>query len=1415
MRTKEKMVILITFWVAQVFISAGFAREINFESYYVQDGLSDPNITAIYRDTYGFLWIGTSNGLNRFNGYSFTVFRSKSKNPGDLQEEYIQCISEDYNNNLLVGTWGSGLAVFNRQKESFTHFVSDSTNENSISHDWIRVIYRDKKDRTWIGTQNGLNLYDPEKKSFTRYLTDIHNPENPVELRLTSIYGIDEDNNGNLWIATWSGLIVFNPDLGRIIKIDKNHEFGLISTNRLQSVLVDRNNEVWIGTYKAGLIHLKDIMITGNNIQAVREDFTIKSSGNIQNVISDLRINDLTEDQNNHIWIATEMGLNYINIETHEILNYYHKINDPNSLPSNFINKVYVDKDDILWIGTLDNGLSKYDKSRQKFPITFNEINQSDDPLIKYVKSVYQDSKNRYWIGTDYGLFMYSPEMKLLRTFINDPEDETSIDIGGVTGVCEDAFGQYWVVTWGGGLHKLNEQNWEFERLPRQGNDPFEKRQYDDPFDKKNLGDADVRCFIPDYFGGIWLGTNSGFLDFYDIQKKQFEHYFIFDSDSLRGVPVSSLEISKSGIIWGGSNENGGLIRIDPKTKQITRYFADDKKNSILSNDIYTIAVDRSENLWIGMDKGICKYFPEQDSFINFSENLNLVEQAVYNIEIDHNGDLWLSTHSKLLHYEVKSNNKIEYISQDGVRIKNITGITDNKGNIVLGGMNGLNLLNPEKIPQNKKIPNLVFTEFRVFNEPIDFKTNKDILSNHVNSTDVIRLKHDQSFFSIGFAALNFSQTEKNQYLYKLEGFDKDWVASNTRLANYTNVDPGTYIFKVIGSNNDGIWDREGREIKIIIDPPWYKTWWAYTLYVSLIVFAIIIIVRVSLQREKLKNEFLMQRMEAKKHEELMTKEREVDQLKLKFFTNISHEFRTPLTLILGPADELLNVSSFDKSIIDGLGVIRKNAARLLRLVNQIMDFSKVESGFMRFTIQQGDVAAHISGIVDSFKHKAQKRNISYHFTSTHSSVIGYFDADKIEKILYNLVSNAFKFTPDNGLIEISLKFFKDGRLLPPGDTKPDNFEFKIIDSGIGISKEMQNQVFNRFFQGEKSAVGTGIGLSLASSLTKIHCGKLSVASEEGCGSTFILNLPLSLHLMDKYHIDEQVIPLEEKVSVIDLDDSSRETGSLQPGSDNRMDIIVEAEPNQGEYIILVVEDNPEMQDYIKGILEKDFIVKVADNGEKGLQSAIRYIPDVIISDVMMPGKDGYMLCENIKEHQATSHIPVILLTAKANQEDKLKGFGSGADDYIVKPFNSEELRLKINNIIATRAKYQAFFSNGNKGLENVPTYNSVDDNFLKKIHLVLEKNISESTLDHKVLSEEIGMSRAQLYRKLKALTNMSVHELIRLHRLEKSVELLRDQGLTVSEVMYQVGFKNHSYFTKCFKEKYGVTPTDYQNTLV
>ncbi|MFW5872759.1 MAG: ATP-binding protein, partial [bacterium] len=1111
-----------------------------------------------------------------------------------------------------------------------------------------------------------------------------------------------------------------------------------------------------------------------------------------------------------NIWVATEVGLNYYDFTNDSFQHYYHDPESDNSLSNNYITKLFFDDQKILWVGTLDNGLNKYDKGNRKFFISFPEINNSQNTDIKNVKSVYQDSKNRYWIGSDFGLFLYSPDFELLNIFRHDPKDKKTLDIGGITGICEDIYDQIWICTWGGGLHQLNQSNWEFSRIPRQGNDPFESRMYNDPFDIHNLGDADVRCMQPDNYGRIWVGTTLGFIDCYDINKKTFVHHFIYDKDSLRGVPVTSMELSRNGILWAGGLENGGLIKLDPKTMHIKRYFASEKKNSLLSNDVYSLCIDQHDNVWIGTDMGISMLNTSTDSFVNFSEKINLVNQTVYNIEIDHKENLWISTATKMIQYNIEQNSIIEYFVQDGIKKKVIAGITDNKGNIIVGGINGVNMIDEDQFTKNNAIPRIVFTDFRLFNEKIDFKNDSSVLKNHINCVDEIRLNYKQGFFSIGFAALNYSQTAKNRYKYRLEGIDYDWVdAGNSRYASYTNIAPGTYTFKVMGSNNDDIWNPDGRVLSIIIDPPWYKTWWSLTLLLMLLISIIFIIIKISLGRERLKSEIVLEKMNARRNKELLNKEREVDQLKQQFFTNISHEFRSPLTLILGPVGELLKKNSLETKDAQNLTIVHKNAGRLLRLVNQVMDFSKIDLGFMKFVVTEDNIALQIVTIVETFNNHAERKSIRYSYTTSHNRVVGYFDPDKIEKILYNLISNAFKFTPDNGIIEISVRYYKNGTLLSFDDIFADSIEIKVSDSGIGISEEDQEFIFKRFYQANKSKNGTGIGLSLAHSLAKIHGGDINVSSKEGCGATFTLELPLVLEKMDNFVLMEHLrIPPE----IIEITPQGNRINKPIKERKREDEVI---QKDHAKRIVLVVEDNLEIQEYIQSILIDFYHLEFADDGEKGFMKAVSIIPDLIISDLMMPVMDGYMLCDEIKARQETSHIPVILLTAKVNPDAKLIGLAHGAIDYMIKPFEPQELKLKVDNIIDTQYKLRDKISvHGNFSFK-VTSHNSIDEKFLKDVFRIIEENLSDSEFDHHVLSKEIGMSRAQLYRKMKALTSKSVHEIIRDFRLEKSLEFLRDKGKNVSEVMYEVGFKNSSYFTKCFKEQYDISPSEYKKSII
>ncbi|MFW6275880.1 MAG: response regulator, partial [bacterium] len=913
--------------------------------------------------------------------------------------------------------------------------------------------------------------------------------------------------------------------------------------------------------------------------------------------------------------------------------------------------------------------------------------------------------------------------------------------------------------------------------------------------------DNDIRIMKMHPDGNAWLGTSRGFLNRFNPYDKTFRHYFIFDRDSLRGVPVVSIAFQDK-IIWAGAIENGGITKLDQETNNIQRFFSGKGKNQLPSNEIFSLFVDSQDELWIGTDVGLVKYNKKNEEFILISGQKRVPSESILNINEDREGNLWLSTPGSLIKYHPSDTTLVIYDETDGIYTSSTTSLLTKEGKLLFGGINGLNFFDPSGIFSNKKEPEIVFTDLQIKNQSVDINPDKSPLDKHINYTSEITLNWDQSFFSIYFAAMNFSHPEKNQYACKLEGFEDDWNYIGTRrYASYTNVPPGYYVFRVIASNNDGIWNETGRQLKINIKPPWWKTSGAYIAYIAIILISIYLITRIALMREQMKSELRLQQVEFEKKQALLEKEHEVDQMKIQFLTNIAHEFRTPLTLVISPVNDILSSMKISPEATGHLELVKKNAHRLLRLINQILDFSKVEAGFMKLEVAYGNFSKAIEYINQSFELRAKRRNINYICEISHKNAFGYFDLDKIEKILYNIISNSFKFTGDNDTIKIEVNYkISDGKIINSDDKiECEEALISVSDTGIGIPKEKLNMVFNRFFQAHSKETGTGIGLSLAKSLTRIHKGNIKVFSDEKQGTLFQIRIPLNKQIFPEDSIRDGQNEKDFYPSFfLQTEENNFPVNELNIALINQL-------PS-----MLIVEDEKDMQEYIKFIFKKDFTIYTANNGLEGLNKAKELIPDIVISDIMMPEMDGIELTKKLKSAKETSHVLVILLTAKITKDDKITGFETGADDYILKPFESDELRLKVNNIVETRKKFQKQFSNHPLKNLNKMVFNSTDKKIMEKLFELINENIENPNLDHKFLCENLGISRAQLYRKIKALTNQTAHDFIRNIRLNKAVELMLDRGLSVSEVMYKVGFQNHSYFSKCFKKKFGKPPSGY-----
>ena len=920
-----------------------------------------------------------------------------------------------------------------------------------------------------------------------------------------------------------------------------------------------------------------------------------------------------------------------------------------------------------------------------------------------------------------------------------------------------------------------------------------------DTEDSLSIGSDNVWSVYEDSVGTFWVGTLGG-LEIFDKENRIFHYVDLPGTDLRYSEKVTNILQDSYGQMWFG----GALLTsMDIETGKFTLY----NDRTLMEYDVRTIFEDSDGILWIGTEGGgLSKFERNQKTFINYNTNDGLPSDAVHAILEDNNGKLWISTNNGLTRFNKKNNNFRNYDVHDGLQSNQFSydaSLKTSGGYMYFGGVKGFNLFHPDSIRGNSNPPPVVFTDFRLMNKDVPIGTGDSPLQKHINETRRIVLAHHQSVFTIEFAALNFTSHDKNQYAYMMEGFDDDWnYVGNQRTATYTNLDPGSYVFKLMASNNDGVWNEQPLSIEFEILPPWWRTGWAYMGYAVVMIAVLLGFRNYLVRQQKLKNALIMKDVERKKIEEL-------NQLKLKFYTNISHEFRTPLTLIFGPLEKLMELFRENEAVYNYLNLMRRNTLRLSRLINQIMDFRKIETGNMKLKISEADIVTFVRDVKKHFDSYAKDRDINFEFETTVEELNVKLDYEKMDMVLYNLLSNAFKFTPDHGSICIGLEILGGGGKL-------NNQFIKIIvkDSGIGISSERLSNIFDRFYQidepmqFQKAAArnGTGIGLSITKELVELHGGTISVESKKNTGSKFFISLPLS----DDWNRGANV-------EIKKRQDNKFQQEALWDNArwDIEVNEVYAEEDDGGELgkdqpVVLVVEDDGDMRLFIKDALEAEFEVITAGNGEKGYEKAERHIPDMIVCDIMMPVVGGFEMAARVRENEKTCHIPIIFLSAISTVENNLLGFGFGAYDYISKPFNVSLLKAKVKSVIENRRKLQEKMRKEFIMTPHPIKITSPEEKFLKKAIDVVEENIANPDFDVKVFYTQMGLSRSVLYRKLEAVTGQTVNDFVRAIRLKKAAGYLKQNVMTISEVSYEVGFNDPQYFSKCFRKEFGKSPSVY-----
>jgi signal transduction histidine kinase/ligand-binding sensor domain-containing protein/CheY-like chemotaxis protein/AraC-like DNA-binding protein len=1438
-------------------------ERISFRHYTSDQGLSQNRVDGILRDKRGFMWFATYNGLNRFDGYNFLVYKSNPSDTNSLSNNYIYSICEDKYGDLWIGS-DEGLNHFLFNENRFVRYFHNPNNSNSISSNKISVLYYDKAGSLWVGTNNGIDKIEFNADKSVKLIHHYKNKNGNVNsLSSNSVTSICEDNERNIWIGTSNGLNKFDWRTGKWTRYYNTLAPNSLSYNAINCIYQDKKGVLWVGTVY-GL----------NRMNNDEQSFTRYYSSSSPNSIVHVSITSITEDNAGNLIFGTLGGLSIYNRALDNFKNYVHRLNDPFGLNNEFVATVYADKFDNVWIGTDKGGVNHYNINQKKFQYFEHDPTKENSLTSNTVNSIYDDGAN-LWIGTAGGGLNKFNKKTQKFTFYKSG-GSSSLSSNFITSIKPDKQQNLWVGTWGGGLSFM-----------KQGSSSFQVFRANSTIKTALINDF-VSATLEDAQGNIWVGTLGG-LDRYNIKTKAFEHFTFIPGCNKEITAVGYLCFDKQGWLWVGTQF--GLFRIQPgtdgtiglnnstKADYIVNIPSDRK--SISGSYVISILGDSHGNLWFGTyGQGFNKLSSQNIHnpinklvFERFDESKGLCNNVVYGIQEDELGSLWLSTDNGLARYNPNSLTFRTYTMSDGLQSNQFYWNAFAKaadGKLYFGSMNGLNAFYPSMIKDDKHIPPLAITDLKIYNQSVnvgDVINGRVVLNSSISTSSEIVLSYKHNVFSIEFAALHYAQPEKSKYAYMLEGFDKDWVTttSDRRFATYTNIRGGNYVFKVKATNNDGLWSEQSFNVRIRIIPPFYTTWWFILFIVISIVILIVLYFKYrtrQLERQKKKLEIQVKNRTAKieeqkeelrtqadnlieinlqlekrkeliegQKEQLETQNAEIslqrdklielnkrvqqaNQQKIQFYTNISHEFKTPLTLIIGPIEEILSQWNGDNTIRNRLNLVSRNANRLLHLINQLMEFRKVETGKMDLKLRKADIVQFIRNISFSFTDLAGKRNIDFTVESRLTNFEMWFDAEKIENIIFNLISNAFKYTPENKSISVTINYLPNGVLHASSEKghKPLNkgyVEINVIDTGIGISQEHQNEIFKRFYRIQSTdninVKGTGIGLSLVRELVKAHFGTISVESKLGEGSTFCFRLPIDYDFSKVLIADD--IADSQRISNIDhlvsLLSNEFNTSSIQA---------VEAIPADAitKPLILLIEDNADMREYIKGNLQSHYRIIEAVNGREGYLNALNSLPDLIISDVMMPEMSGIELCLKLKSDIKTRHIPIILLSARNNEENYIEGLENGADDYMVKPFVSSILLAKIQNLIALRKKIRNVTNEEVESEHVEKSLKGSDSLFIQKAVQLVENNLSNPNYGVQSLYEDLKISRSLLHKKLSLITGQSATDFITSIRIKKAAALLFEGHITVSEIAYKVGFNDPKYFSRCFKLQMGKTPSEY-----
>ena len=1340
----------------------------------IEQGLSNNYVVGITQDKQGFLWFATEEGLNKFDGTRFITYYKNdlAKNHQGLSGNELNRICADPTRPIIwIATQRDGLNAYNYRSQTFTAYQNNPQNPHSLITNDVTDIAPSTQnaDGLWVSTYyRGIDYLDIPTGQFTHY-----NKTTIPGLTSEQTWTVVDGGDGHLYIGhVNSGLSILSLKDKSVRNFQ--HKLGDTTSlpgNEVRSILKDSNGNIWVGT-DGGLALFNT---------ATQEFVTFRQNPNDKYGTLSSRIFSIKQLNDNKLWIASELnGIAILDLKQSLFLSpqqltfeYLQEGDSNRSLSNASTRYIFQDSFNNIWVGTWGGGINFISSEPPLFTTyTYSPIPNTDNCLNnKIVSSICTDNKNRLWIGTDGGGINVFENGK--RTAIHRKETG-ELQSNFVLSSFRDSKGNLWFGTFQGSISHYNSQTDKFRAIQ--------------PMNRNNL---DVRVFYEDNQHRIWVGSSEG-IYVLDPDKMEVLHHFSTANSELHGSFVRSITQDDKGRFWIGTFGDG-LGIYTPDFRRIKTFV---QREGFCSNTINQIYRDHQKRMWVASGEGlVC--FPSKDTFTYkiYQRKDGLVNTCIQAITEDPTGNIWFSTNKGIGCYVTSKECFYHYGHSDDVPAGNFMSASvarNNQGSIYFGSINGICSFTPAAMMTGQGTPPVVITEMKIFERLGNQENSETFVS--LSEGNEVELTHAQNTFSLTFNVQNYSLVNQVEYAYMLKGLENSWYTVNeSNNVTFRNMPPGKYEFLIKARIHNQEWPDEATSLIIRINPPLWLTWWAKLIYMLITISIIYLILHAYKKKVDLESLYTL---EKKNHEQ----EQELNQERLRFYTNITHELRTPLTLILGPLEDMQKDTSLPAKQTQKLSVIHQSALRLLNLINQILEFRKTETQNKKLCVCKGNIAPLVREIGIKYKELNQKPRINFQIKIEKEDMPLFFDKEIVTIILDNLISNAIKYTEQG---QITLSLYRTVR------NEVSYVEIKVSDTGYGISAEALPHIFNRYYQesGKHQASGTGIGLALVRNLVELHEGEIRVESTPNEGSTFYVSLLTDNIYPNALHADSSEQAAEEDTQETDFDENQ------------------EPQPDSGKPILLVVEDNEEIRNYIAESFSDSFEVVTAINGKEGKQQAFNTIPDIIVSDIMMPVMDGISMCRILKEDVRTSHIPIILLTAKDSLQDKEEGYEVGADSYLTKPFSASLLRSRINNLLESRKKLATQFQSQSapgtpsaldeKRTMMAEALSRIDNEFIKKITQLIEENLSSEKIDITYLSDKMCMSGSTLYRKMKALTGLSTNEYIRKVKMQNAERLLLEGKFNISEIAYKVGMNSAGYFRQCFKEEFGVSPTDYLKQIM